>query len=394
MPRLREPVRRATYVTADPSLERLRELLVEITETPAPTFEEAARGELVARKLSATGLSVAQDEVGNVVARLPGDGPTVVVAAHLDTVFPAGTEVRVRSDDARLAAPGIGDNSASLAVLVHWVECLREGGGVDPERGGASGRRANVVVAATVGEEGLGDLRGARHLVDVVEPHLFIALDGHLGTVVGRSVGSKRFEVQLHATGGHSWGDFPSPSAVHALGDAIHAVTRIPLPSEPRSSFNVGQVRGGRSVNAIAEEAWCDLDLRSVDAEELERLEREALKRIRSAARAHGVTLEVTPVGHRPTARVDNEALVRAARGALERVGVVPRVVASSTDANAAMAAGVPAIAFGVYRGGDAHRRSEWLDPASLPIGFEAFAALMDEITGSVGAVPAEEKTA
>ena len=358
-----------------PSSNRLLELLTLITETPAPTFAEEARGELLARLLAGAGVDVVRDEVGNVVGRVVGAGPTVAIAAHLDTVFPQGTDVRVRSDSGRLAAPGIGDNSASLAVLVHWAETMWPSDRPHP----------NLVLAATVGEEGRGDLRGARHLVSAVQPDLFIALDGHLGIVVAHAVGSKRFEVRFDAAGGHSWGDYPSPSAVHALGDAIHALNRLAVPNEPRSSYNVGQVGGGRSVNAIAEEAWFDLDLRSVAVSELDRLERDAMTRIRRAARAHDVAVDVRLVGHRPTARVDNEALVHAAEAALREVGLLPRVVASSTDANAAMAAGVPAIAFGVYRGGDAHRTSEWLEPDSLEVGYRALALLVEAIAGGAG---------
>lgn len=355
-----------------PSPERLEALLETITETPAPTFEEGPRADVVARLLQAAGADVERDAVGNVVARLSRERPRplVLVAAHLDTVFPAGTDVRIRRDGDRLYAPGIGDNSASLAVLAHWVELVLAQGRPEPA----------VVVAATVGEEGLGDLRGARELVSHVEGAAFVALDGHLGTIVGRAVGSKRFEVSIRAAGGHSWGDYPSPSAVHAAGDAIHALTRMPVPAEPKSTYNVGRIQGGRSINAIAEEAWFDLDLRSLDPEELERLAREARKRIRRVERAHGVSIDMAPVGERPAAHVDNDRLIRAAREALASVDVSPRVASSSTDANAAMAAGIPSIGFGVYRGGDAHRTSEWLDPSSLPVGFRAFASLMEAL--------------
>ena len=354
-------------MTTPPDHDRLLELLVEITEVPAPTFAEQARADLVADRLEAAGLDVRRDAAGNVLAELSGTGPTVAVAAHLDTVFPADADVTVRRDADRWSAPGIGDNSASLAVLVHWVE--RQARGDDA--------RPRTLIAATVGEEGLGDLRGARRVVAEHELDGFVALDGHLGTVVDRAVGSKRFELRVHAAGGHSWGDFPSPSAVHALGDLIAAFNRLPVPPDPRSSYNVGQTRGGRSINAIAEDAWCNLDLRSLDPGVLDRLEREARTRIRRVARAHDVTIEVEQVGDRPAATVPNDALVAAAQDALHAVGVPCRRVASSTDANAALAAGVPAIAFGVYEGGDAHRESEWLDPSSLRVGYEAFARLM-----------------
>lgn len=353
-------------------LEALTTLLEQICQTPAPTFAEAARARLVAQLLGARGLQPERDAVGNVRAELPGgQGPRVLVAAHLDTVFPIETDVRLRREGERLLAPGIGDNSASLAVMLHYA-------GAYPR----ASERPRLTLAATVGEEGLGDLYGMRELMKTPGAFdLVVALDGHLGTIVDRSVGSKRFELRFRAAGGHSWGDYPSPSAVHALGDAIHALTRISVPREPRSSLNVGQVAGGTSVNAIAQEASFNLDLRSLDAEVLAGLEREALKRLRRVARQHGAELEAEQVGERPAAQSPNEALVQAARRVLESLGLSVRTSASSTDANAAMVAGLPAIAFGVYRGGDAHRLSEWLEPASLEVGYEAFVGLMANLS-------------
>jgi len=353
---------------------QLESLLRRICETPAPTFEEEARGRLLVELLREAGLEPTQDKVGNVTANLPGgSGPRVLVAAHLDTVFSADTDVRVREAPNRLLAPGIGDNSASLAVMVHYAHLAT----------GTNVPRPRVTLAATVGEEGLGDLYGVRELVKAKgeQTDLFIALDGHLGTIVDKSVGSKRFEVTLTAAGGHSWGDYPSPSAVHALGDAVHALTRITTPKEPRSSLNVGEVAGGTSVNAIAQEARFNLDLRSLDANTLAGLETEALKRIKQVARRHDAKVQIEQVGDRPAAKSDNKALVAAARAALKEVGEDARTAASSTDANAAMAAGIPAISFGVYRGGDAHRLSEWLEPASLLTGYRAFEQLLKELS-------------
>ena len=349
-------------------LDLLLGLLKCICETPAPTSDEAARAKLIAELWGEAGLEPRIDAVGNVVAKLPGGvGSRVLVAARLDTVFGPDTEIKVNRQGERLLAPGIGDNSASLAVLSYYAKRLT------PEL-----PRARLTLAATVGEEGLGDLRGIRELMRQAEDFdLVIALDGHLGTVIDRAVGSKRFEVGLSAAGGHSWGDYPNPSAVHALGDMVHALTRISVPKEPRSSLNVGEVQGGTSINAIAQAARFNLDLRSLDADVLASLEAEALGRIRRLANQHRVKADIVQVGDRPVATVDNSALVSAARAALEEVGVPLRTAASSTDANAALAAGLPAISFGVYRGGDAHRLSEWLDPASLATGYAAFVQLV-----------------
>ena len=362
-------------LAASSTLDEIKSLLKRICEVPAPTFEEEARGGLLAQLLAETGLSPQRDEVGNVTARLPGGaGPRVLIAAHLDTVFDAGVDVSVHEENGRLSAPGIGDNSASLAVLVRFVQQVMAG---------EHEQRPHLTVAATVGEEGLGDLYGMRHLMDTRagEFDFAVALDGHLGALINGSVGSKRYEVRFSAAGGHSWGDFPSPSAVHALGDAVHALNQLTLSEQPRSSYNVGQVWGGTSINAIAQEAGFNLDLRSKDEKTLERLEQDALKRISKAAKKHSADLSTKLVGDRPAANVPNEPLVRAARDALSAVNVRTRLAASSTDANAAMAAGLPAVAFGVYRGGDAHRLSEWLETESLATGYQALVNFVENLS-------------
>jgi len=365
-----------------PSQEALIALLRRICQTPAPTFVEAARGELIAELWQQAGAEVSRDSVGNVIAELAGSGPRVLLAAHLDTVFDAGADVTVRESEGRLCAPGIGDNSASLAVVTALLQALQAAPEVP---------RPRLALAATVGEEGLGDLRGIRQLLSE-RPQDFdmvIAVDGHLGTIVNAAVGSKRYEVELSAKGGHSWGDFPSPSAVHALGEAIHALTRLKIPMAPRTTFNVGQVWGGTSINAIAQRAGLNLDLRSLDADVLAGLEAEAVARLRRTAKRHGVELTLRLVGDRLVANPPNTALVAAAQAALLEVGVTPCLSASSTDANAAMAMGLPAIAFGVYYGGDAHRLAEWLEPASLLLGYRALWLLLTALLR----LPSEART-
>jgi tripeptide aminopeptidase len=321
------------------------------------------------------GLDVAVDELGDVVADLPGgEGPRVLLAAHLDTVFPAGTDVRIRElDDGRWAAPGVSDDSAGLAVLTVLAEEVATGRG---------GRRPRLTLAATVGEEGLGDLRGARRVVAERAPTIdvFIAVDGGLGQVVSGAVGSRRIEARFEASGGHAWGDRGAPSAVHAMGDAIHALVRLDLPHEPRSSLNVGLAGGGTSVNAIAERASLTVDVRSVDADVLALLVARVEQRLRTVGRRHRVEVTLVGVGERAAGRTADDALLLAARAALASGGIEARVAPSSTDANAAVAAGIPAIAFGVSRGGDAHRVSEWIEPDSLVAGLRALQRLLAEL--------------
>lgn len=354
---------------------RVLELLKLICETPAPTFEEEARAELVMRLLRGMGLHPTTDAVGNVIADIPGGTlQRVLVAVHLDTVFPRETNVHIKEGNQKLFAPGIGDNSASLAVTLAYLENV-----MGSEKDVA---RPRLTFAATVGEEGLGDLRGMRELMrtHAASFDAVIALDGHLGTIVDKAVGSKRFEVTFTAKGGHSWGDYPSPSAIHALGDAIHGLNHMVIPREPRSSYNIGEIKGGTSINAIAQEAVFNLDLRSLDAKVLESLEQDALRRIRRAAREHSVDADIKQVGDRPAGKCDNAWLVALAKEALQAVDIFSKTAASSTDANAAMAVGLPAIAYGVYNGGDAHRLSEWLEPDSLQTGYRALVELMKQL--------------
>lgn len=345
-------------------------LLVDICQTPAPTFDEARRGEFVASLWQGFGFDPKRDAVGNVTVEVPGGtGPRVLLASHLDTVFKADTDVTVRSEGDRMLAPGIGDNSANLALLSHYLRSLAQ---LDLPR-------PRLTLAATVGEEGLGDLYGMRALMEAraKDFDIVIAVDGVLGNVVNASVGSRRHQFDITAKGGHSWSDYPSPSAVHALAAMIQAIGAIDIPSEPRSTYNIGVISGGSSINAIAQDAAFNLDLRSLDESVLTRMEHDALAAVDRVAAEHGVTVHRKQVGSRPGGTVPNERIVAAAVDVLNSLGVTPKIKASSTDANVPMAAGIPSICFGTYRGGDEHRLTEWLEPASLVTGYQALVMLI-----------------
>ncbi|MEM7737187.1 MAG: M20/M25/M40 family metallo-hydrolase [Deinococcota bacterium] len=353
--------------------ESLTNLLTRICETPAPTFEEHARALLIGELLAEAGLNPEQDEVGNVIADVPGgEGPKVMLAAHLDTVFEASTVVKVSEDDGKLHAPGIGDNSSSLTVLVQLARVLMR----------EDRPRANLTLVATVGEEGLGNLRGARHVVKTHGHNLdgFIALDGYLGVIINKSVGSKRYKITFRGPGGHAWGDFPGPSATHALGAAVYGLSQLEFSGGPRWSWNVGKITGGTSINTIAEQASMYLDLRSTDPTRLAQLTHKAHKHIATAANRHRVEHTIDLIGDRPCASVENDRLVQTAKQALAATDISAHLAVSSTDANAAMAAGIPAITFGVYKGGHAHRLSEWIDPSSLAVGLTAVLNLVDNL--------------
>jgi tripeptide aminopeptidase len=347
----------------------LTKLLVEIAETPAPTFHEGSRAALIAARWAEFGLRPEFDAVGNVVARVSGRGAKrVALAAHLDTVFELGTDLTVRKNGSRLVGAGIGDNASSLAVLTGYAEKIaREGAPCD------------ITLVATVGEEGLGDLRGAKHFLKQYASALdaFVAVDGYLGLIVNQAVGVRRYRAHFSSEGGHSWGNAGAASSVQALGEAIVELYKLPLPNDPRTTLNVGTVSGGTSVNSIAAHAELLLDLRSLEEGALETLDLQAQNALQRAAKRAKASLKLETVGDRPAGTTDNAGLMRASLEALQECGLIARSVASSTDANAAVPHRLPAVGFGVYRGGNAHRLDEWVEPESLVLGLRTLEALV-----------------
>lgn len=340
----------------------LREL-IELTQIPAPPFAEAARGTRFAQMLEDTGFgAVHTDDVGNVIGVRPGRsaGGVVAVVAHLDTVFPAGTDVTVKVDGARYSAPGIGDNTRGLVLLLELARAM-VAANLQTD--------ADVWLVANVGEEGLGDLRGVRHLYRPGAPAIdsLIAIDGgRPGRVVTDAVGSNRFRVTFAGPGGHSWGDFGLASPHHALGTAIDLFDRRArelTATPPRTSYNVGRIGGGTSVNSVAFESWMEVDIRSVDAPRLEALTQVFRQAMQDALAQHNqkrrngpaLILEMKPIGQRPAGGVDrNASVVQHAAAALRYVGIKPQFVASSTDANIPMSLGKSALT--LSRGGVSSR--------------------------------------
>ena len=351
----------------------LRTELIELNEIPAPPFGEEQRGLRFAAMLREAGLSdVTVDEVGNVIGRRPGRSGERVVAytAHLDTVFPAGTDVTVRVEGNTLHAPGIGDNTRGLVVLLAVLRAL-EHGDITTD--------ADILFVGNVGEEGLGDLRGVKHLFRDGGPQIdaMVAVDGGRTTrLVWGGVGSHRYRITFRGPGGHSWGAFGRASPHHALGRAIAQFVRnAPAITESgeKTSFNVGRIGGGTSVNSIAFESWMEVDLRSGDQGRLDAIDAVLQDAIRSAleeenlARIAGDTLTVSVerIGTRPAARGSTDSpLVRRASAAMRQLGLEPDLRLSSTDANHPLSIGVPAIT--LSRGGvsrNAHAPNEsWQD--------------------------------
>jgi tripeptide aminopeptidase len=375
------PVARALAWAAR-HIDTLAEEAAQIAAIPAPTFQEDARAEEVRRRFEALGLErIARDEAGNLYGLLSGEGrPALALLAHLDTVFSGDLPHAVTRREGRLYGPGIGDNAAGLAGMIGVVRALRAAG-LRPRR--------PVWLVATVAEEGLGNLRGAIAAVDRLgsEVDAMIAVEGSFfGRLSHVGVGSRRLKVTCRAPGGHSWHDFGRPSAVHALVRVAAAMTCLPAPAEPRTTFNIGRIVGGTGVNVIAEEAELLLDIRSVDAAMLDELT-EGVHRLIARRAESAVEFTVREVGYRPAGRLEPEhALVRLCAAVLRRLKVTPHYSPASTDANVPLSRGIPAVTLGITRGGGAHTRAEWIETAPLARGVQqlvlAVMALTDPRAG------------
>jgi acetylornithine deacetylase/succinyl-diaminopimelate desuccinylase-like protein len=355
---------------------------VAVTQVPAPTGGEERRARWMADRLRLLGYAPRIDAAGNVVARLRGTdaSPAVAVCAHLDTVVapPADASVPIHREGSRVVGPGVCDNSRGLAALLAVASMLRH----DPEP-----LRRSVDFVATTGEEGAGDLRGAKYYVAAERPGALIALDGAGDQrIVNGALGSRRFRVALSGPGGHSWSAFGVPNPVHVAGFVTAALARVRVGSD--CAVTVARIGGGHSINAIPEDAWLEVDTRAMSPATLDRLERELHEIVRAAVRGEredrrgrraartdprGVEAVVTRIGERPAGTTpEAEPLVRAAMEATRLVGRDPDLGVASTDANAAIGAGIPAVAIGGGgRGGETHTSHEWYDDADGFIGVE-----------------------
>jgi len=341
-----------------------------LTEIPAPTFQESERAAAIKVLLSAVGLEVSIDKTGNVIGLMRGaaDKEVVVVSAHLDTVFPAGTEVKVHREGSRMTAPGISDNGAGLVALVAVARAIHEAR-IQPQR--------SILFVANVGEEGEGNLRGMRAVVDAYRDRLkaVIVLDGSsVDHVTTKALASRRVEVVITGPGGHSWSDFGIPNPINALvrGSVRFISTRVP--ASPRTTFNLGQIEGGTSVNSIPHEARLKVDLRSEREEELTRMEsalrdcvaagvRDELEAARDRSKGK-LQWNLGSLGDRPGGELAaNSPLLAALRVADEFIGNQSRVERASTDANIPLSVGIDAIAIGAGgNGGGAHSLQEWYE--------------------------------
>lgn len=342
-----------------------------ITEIPAPPYKEKVRAEYFLKRMQELGFKDASiDTEGNVVALRKGSGggrPKLVVSAHLDTVFPEGTDVTVKEKDGVILAPGIGDDSRGLAALLSLIKSINAN---------QIATVGDIMFVGTVGEEELGNLRGVKALFrDHTDIDGFISIDGlGITRVVNQGTGSHRYEMIFRGPGGHSFQEFGLPSAIHAMGRAVAKIADLQPPSDPKTTFTVGTVSGGTSVNAIASEARMAVDMRSNSTDELLKLEATLLDLVKQAVaeenarwKSDKLSVEIKLIGDRPAGIVELDSpIVQATRRAVTTITGAPRVTfaGSSTDSNLAMSMGIPAVTIGGGgEGGNWHSRNEWYRP-------------------------------
>ncbi len=354
---------------------------IRICSIPASPFGERARAEYLAEKFASLGLSEVEiDEEGNCFGLIKGTSrsPLLVVSAHLDTVFAPDTDFSVVRSGRRLLAPGIADDGCGLVALVALARAFQT------EKIRTEG---SILFVGTVGEEGEGNLRGVRYLMTrgrwASKVDAFVSFDGPgVDRITNRALGSRRYRVEITGPGGHSWGDFGMPNPVHALGRAVSKLAGYPLPREPRTTFNVGRIEGGSTVNAIPEKATMDVDLRSGADGELKRLDsffRRAVKQAadeENASRRPGdplLDLKLDLIGERPSGETPSDSpLVELAIEATKVLGIEPRLDQSSTDSNLPISLGVPAITLGAGgTSGASHTLAEWYDPTDRDLGLK-----------------------
>ena len=345
---------------------------IRICSIPASPFGEQERAEYLRQKFIELGLAEVEiDEEGNCIGLLSGAAPSplFVVSAHLDTVFSKDTDFTVTKRDHKLFAPGIADDGCGLAALIALIKAIKTGVAIE----------GSLLFVGTVGEEGEGNLRGVRHLFTkgrwASRIEAFMSFDGPgVDRITNRALGSRRYRVEFSGPGGHSWGDFGVPNPVHALGRAVSRLAGYPAPKDPRTTFNVGRIEGGTSVNAIPATASMEVDLRSAAEAELQRLDaffrraiREAVDEENAQKRAGDLLLKlkVDLIGERPTGETPVDSpLVELAIEATKIMGVEPRFDQSSTDSNLPMSLGIPAITLGAGgSSGSSHTLDEWYDP-------------------------------
>lgn len=342
---------------AHSQIEAVATLAQRICEVPAPTGDERQRAEFVASLWHERGYTPEIDAISNVYVRRGkhNTGPVLLLLAHIDTVFPANTPINVTRNGDFLRGPSIGDNSLSVAAMISVLTLLDE---LKLET------ESDIIAVANVGEEGLGNLRGTRAAVERYRNELgaVIAIDGRLGAIVNTAVGSQRWRITVNGPGGHSFGSFGQPSAIHGLGRIIAAIAELEVPKVPKTTFNVGLIEGGTSVNTIAPTASAILDLRSTDVATLDQLATK-VRAIVERKVGKGLQTQIEILGERPAGTINqSDSFVQLAETTLNWLDIKPIYAASSTDANIPISMNIPAICVGVTYAGRAHTLEEYIE--------------------------------
>jgi acetylornithine deacetylase/succinyl-diaminopimelate desuccinylase-like protein len=394
---LASPAFKAAAASMDSQHGRIVDEGIKLTEIPAPPFKEEVRAKEFEKMIKAAGLSdVKIDEEGNVLALRKGtksDGKVVVVSAHLDTVFPPNTDVKVKRQGNKLFAPGVGDDTMSLAVLLGFVRAMQAAN---------IKTRDDILFVATVGEEGPGDLRGVRHLFtkgqykDKIKS--FFSLEsGSVSGITNGGVGSKRYRVTFSGPGGHSFGAFGLVNPMFALGQAANEFSRIQVGTSPKTTYSIGLIGGGTSVNSIPLDAWMEVDMRSESLPDLKRVEDRMLKIVKEAADGENfarsikegpIKVEAKLIGDRPAGNTDAKTeLVQIAKAAIEAGGYKVTYGWSSTDSNLPMSLGIPALTIGRMapeKSGRSHSLDEWVDVEKEPM-VKAMATSLSIVLATTG---------
>ncbi len=397
------PAARAAFAWLRAEEPKFASWQLEMARISAPPFGEAARSAWLQERFRALGLNeVHTDEVGNVFGVHPARQLSkssakqyTALSAHIDTVFPAGTPLNLRQHGSRLYGPGVSDNGAGAAALLAVAAALHAA---------KIALATPLLFIGNVGEEGEGDLRGMRHIFSQPKwkdsiRHSLILDGAGSDTIVAEALGSRRFEIIVRGPGGHSWSDFGMPNPILVLAHAIHAFSQTVLPTSPKTTFNVGVIRGGTSVNSIPESASMRVDIRSTSMAEMERLEaslrfaveqaveaesRSSERRSPSQKRSSGLTYEVVPIGNRPAGELDSNArILKVIRAVDAHLGNAAQIQRASTDANIPLSLGREAIAIGGGGvGGGAHTLQEWFDCTGRDLGLKRILLTLLALTG------------